>query len=194
MINPRLSCCKECADALALVKEIDCKLYELSLDAYNNIIFALNLKINQQAVSDLLNYKRILLFKSQNDNYAQNYSVNMIASKIKKYIIGCRMNCLCKQPIKELSTTTTTTTIFMFGFALSRGHSYVDTGCSVTDYFSGFKSICDPDNLVIGCVIYNSNNINDPLYGGNLWYKLPDIPNVIKIDKNGVIKDIQPCT
>jgi len=109
MINPRLSCCKECADALALVKEIDCKLYELSLDAYNNIIFALNLKMNQQAVLDLLNYKRILLYKSRNENYACNYSVNMIASKIKKYIVGCRMNCLCDN--LEKTTTTTSTTI-----------------------------------------------------------------------------------
>jgi len=83
MLTPKITDCKECADILPLIEEINCKLFELSLSAYNNIIFSLNLTIDQTAALDLLNYKRILMYKLVNPNYASAYSVNMIASRVK---------------------------------------------------------------------------------------------------------------
>ena len=83
MLTPRLTNCKECADISSLIAEIDCKLAELSVNLYNNIVFILNKKINQEAISDLLLYKRILQYKYCNPNYAGEYTVNMIQSRIK---------------------------------------------------------------------------------------------------------------
>ncbi len=86
MITPKLTACKNCADILPLIDEIDCKIFEASLLAYNNIIFGLNLYINQTVIWDLLTYRRILMYKNSNPDYACNFSVNMIANKIKLLI------------------------------------------------------------------------------------------------------------
>jgi hypothetical protein len=50
---------------------------------YNNIMFAINKPISQTLMFDLLNYKRILTYKVCNPDYAGDYTVTMIASKIK---------------------------------------------------------------------------------------------------------------
>ena len=86
MLNPKITDCKECADILPLIEEINCRIFKLSLSAYNNIVFALNLPINYTAALDLLNYKRILMYKLVNPDYAGEFSVNMIASKVKLLI------------------------------------------------------------------------------------------------------------
>lgn len=86
MITPRLTYCKECADILPLIEAINCKIFKLSLEAYNNIVYALNLHVNTNAALDLLNYKRILMYKLVNPDYASEFSVNMIASKVKLLI------------------------------------------------------------------------------------------------------------
>ena len=83
MLTPRLTNCTECADILTLLQDIDCKMGKLAKDLYNNIIFALNRPISQEVMSDLLNYKRILIYKVCNPDYAGDYTVTMIASKIK---------------------------------------------------------------------------------------------------------------
>ena len=83
MLSPRLTNCAQCADVASLILEIDCKIAEVSNNLYNNIIFMLNKSIAGEAMYDLLNYKRILMYKICNPDYAGNYTVNMIASKIK---------------------------------------------------------------------------------------------------------------
>ena len=83
MLSPRLTNCAQCADAASLILEIDCKIAEVSNNLYNNIIFMLNKSVSEEAMYDLLNYKRILMYKICNPDYAGNYTVNMIASKIK---------------------------------------------------------------------------------------------------------------
>jgi len=83
MLNPRLTNCPQCEDIPSLIKEIDCKLAELSSDLYNNIVFMLNKSVPSTAILDLLNYKRILQYKTCNPNYAGNFSINSIASRIK---------------------------------------------------------------------------------------------------------------
>mgnify|MGYP003640949902 CR=1 FL=1 len=83
MLNPRLTNCTECANINSLIEEIDCKVAELANVLYNNIVFMLNKSFNSTTMFDLLMYKRILSYKICNPDYAGNYSVNMIASKIK---------------------------------------------------------------------------------------------------------------
>ena len=83
MLTPRLTNCPQCADIPFLISEIDCKLSELSNNLYNNMVYLLNKSIDKETVFDLLQYKRILMYKICNPDYAGKYSVNMIASKIK---------------------------------------------------------------------------------------------------------------
>jgi len=83
MLSPRLTNCPECADIPSLISQIDCKVSEISNDLYNNVVFILNKNINYEALSDLLMYKQILQYKICNPNYAGDYTVNMIASKIQ---------------------------------------------------------------------------------------------------------------
>ena len=83
MLAPRLINYPECGTISQLLNDIDCKLVEMAGSLYNNTVFMLNKPINYEAILDLLNYKRILLFKHCNPDYAGKYTVEMIASKIK---------------------------------------------------------------------------------------------------------------
>lgn len=83
MLSPRLSECIECSNISVLLCDIDHKLAELANIQYNNIVFALNKPFPEEVMSDLLNYKRILMYRTCNCDYAGNFSVNQIGSKIK---------------------------------------------------------------------------------------------------------------
>lgn len=83
MLTPRLTYCLECTDISTIITEIDCKLYEMSNSLYNNIVFILNKSFDSETMSDLLKYKKILMFKLCNPDYAGHYTVNMISNKIK---------------------------------------------------------------------------------------------------------------
>ena len=82
MLYPRLVD-TDCSTIPALLHDIDHKLNELGANLYNNIVYMLNQPVPATAIIDLLNYKRILLFKYCNPEYAGLYTVEMIASKIK---------------------------------------------------------------------------------------------------------------
>lgn len=83
MLTPRLINYPACATIPALLVDIDCKLKELSSNLYNNLVYALNEPIPAGAILDLLNYRRILVYKYCNENYAAAYTVDMIASRVK---------------------------------------------------------------------------------------------------------------
>ena len=163
MITPRSTCCKECVDILPLIEEIDCRLYELSLRAYNNIVFSLNSPINQEAVLDLLNYKRILTYKYINSNYASHFTETDIASKIKKYVVGCRANCNCNKtpavgfippiPLTTTSTSSTTSTTTSTSSTTTTTTTAVPTNFSFdnTDWaFIGLTDETSFTNYLIG--------------------------------------------
>lgn len=86
MLTYRLTNCVECTTIPALLADIDCKLTELAKSQYNNIVFVLNQYIPSTVISDLLNYKRILQCKTCNADYANCYSIDQIASKVKLLI------------------------------------------------------------------------------------------------------------
>jgi hypothetical protein len=83
MLSPRLTNCVECGSIPDLLKDIDCKLTEVSFSLYNNITLMLNKPVAMSVMLDLLNYKRILTYKYWNPLYAEKYSVEQIANKVK---------------------------------------------------------------------------------------------------------------
>jgi len=86
MLSPRLTNCVDCATIPSLLTDIDCKLKDLAKIEYNNLVFILNSRISGDVMSALLNYKRILTYKYCNPDYASDYSVEDIASKVKLLI------------------------------------------------------------------------------------------------------------
>lgn len=83
MLSPRLTHCPECASIPALIAEIDCKLANLANNLYNNVVYILNQPVPGGAMLDLITYRRILVYKLCNPNYAAAFTVNMIASRVK---------------------------------------------------------------------------------------------------------------
>jgi hypothetical protein len=106
MLTPRLTNCKDCYDIFLLLKEIDCKLSEYSNNLYNNIILMLNNPVYQDNMFALITYRRILMFKYTNSEYACKYTLQEISSRIKSLTLGCKPKCTNK-----ITTTTTTTKI-----------------------------------------------------------------------------------
>ena len=86
MLSPRLVNCLDCITPKALITDIDCKLTDLSNNQYNNIVYMLNLPFPNLVIGDLLNYKRILVNKLCNPDYAACFSVQQIASRVKLLI------------------------------------------------------------------------------------------------------------
>lgn len=83
MINVRLTTCSETSDILTLLNDIECKITDISKNLYNNTVFALNAPIKFEVMTDLLIYRRILQYKYCNADYVKEFSVNVIASRVK---------------------------------------------------------------------------------------------------------------
>lgn len=121
MLSPRLTNCPECANIPSLLKKIDCKLAELGNNLYNNISYMLNKPIPAGDITQLITYRRILMYKLCNPNYVQEYTVSMISSRVIRLTAGCVSRCNTPEPcieepcdiaiVPNPTTTTTTTTI-----------------------------------------------------------------------------------
>ena len=83
MLYPNTVDCTNCASIIQLLEDIECSVLYYSKRMYNNIIFSLNKPINYSVLIDLFSYRRILMYKQINPNYASEYTIEMIASKIK---------------------------------------------------------------------------------------------------------------
>jgi len=119
MLSPRLTNCPECANIPSLLRKIDCKLAELGNNLYNNISYMLNKPVPADDILQLIGYRRILMYKYCNPNYVNEYSVQMIASRVIRLTLGCVSKCNelercleepCDIPIVQNPTTTTTST------------------------------------------------------------------------------------
>lgn len=111
MIDPRLTNCNQCTTIASLLAKIDCKITEVAKMLYNNITLMLGYTIKQDMMVDLLNYKRILTYKSYNLDYASDYTIEMIASKVIILTGNCKSNCQQSIYVPPTTTTTTTTTV-----------------------------------------------------------------------------------
>lgn len=83
MLSPRLTDCVDCNKIPTLLSDIDCKIKDLANKQYNNIVFALNYKLDYCNTLDLLFYKRILQYKLINSDYAKRYTIEQIASQVR---------------------------------------------------------------------------------------------------------------
>ena len=122
MLSPRLTNCKGCADIPDLLRRIDCKLAELGNNLYNNVVFMLNKPIAVTQISELLVYKRVLMFRYCDTHYATRcpeISTEDIASKVIRltagYVSFCNEPTVCEittcaiTPCPNPTTTTTST-------------------------------------------------------------------------------------
>jgi len=121
MLSPRLTNCPECANIPSLLRDIDCKLAEYSVNMYNNMSYMLNHSVPYVAMLQLIAYKRILTYKYYNPSYLCDYSSNKLIGKVKRLTAGCvskcnepvpceieRCNIVPSEPIVFTTTTTTT--------------------------------------------------------------------------------------
>jgi len=83
MIDPRLTTCTECTTISALLNDINNRITEIAKMLYNNITLMLGYSIPSETMLDLLNYKRILTYKLSNADYAIDFTIEMIASRVK---------------------------------------------------------------------------------------------------------------
>lgn len=109
MLSIKVTNCRDCAQASKLIDSIDCQLAKMANNLYMNISYMLDKPVEASSMSALLHYKRILTFKTCNADWASDYSVTDIASRINFLTVGCK--CCDQASSGELTTTTTTTTI-----------------------------------------------------------------------------------
>ena len=117
MLSPRLTNCPECSDIPSLLKKIDCKLAELGNNLYNNISYMLNKPVPAGDITQLIAYRRILLYKLCNPSYVHEYTIPMISSRVIRLTVGCVSRCNTPEPCIEepcditiVPNPTTTTT------------------------------------------------------------------------------------
>ena len=104
MLTPRLTNAVYYNTIPVLMEEIDNAIASIANELYYNTIYSLHRNVACGPLSDLLQYKRILLYKSCNPNYCPDYSVEQIAGRVIVLTKG-----ITALPI-NINTTTTTTT------------------------------------------------------------------------------------
>lgn len=108
MLSLKLTSCRECAEIPNLLNSIDCKLSKMANTLYLNIAYMLNKPTQACIMSSLLHYKRILTYKQCNADWASDYSVEDIASRVNYLTAGCKC---CEESAFKVTTTTTTTVL-----------------------------------------------------------------------------------
>lgn len=154
MLYPKTSTCLECEKIQPLIDAIDCKLKQLSIVLYNNIVFMLNKTVDYSIMLDLINYKRILEYKKVNELYAEKYSVNEISNKVRLHTAGCVKDCIEPLPFRTTTTTTSTSTTSTTTTTTSSTTTTTTTTCY----------ICSEEDLVIGTQTWMSCNLDVTTY------------------------------
>lgn len=107
MLSIKVTSCRECAEISTLINSIDCQLASMANNLYLNIAYMLDKPVEGCKMSSLIHYRRILMYKSCNPDWACDYSVENIASRVHFLTSGCK----CCEASRSIVTTTTTTTI-----------------------------------------------------------------------------------
>jgi hypothetical protein len=105
MLTPRLTDALYYTTIPVLMDEIDNALAAIANELYYNIIYSLHTDVTCGPMDDLLHYKRILLYKLSNSIYANSFTVEEIAGRVKILISG-----ITSTPINILNSTTSSTT------------------------------------------------------------------------------------
>lgn len=118
MLTSKNTNCDACKDISLILDNIDCAIFDISKNLYNNIAYLLNKKIDAERFQNLLHYKRILTYKLYNPEYVCKFSFECILSEVKKLTLGCKKECDCFAHTFEeieITTTTSTTTVIQEG-------------------------------------------------------------------------------
>lgn len=103
MLKAYLKQCNNCQSLKDLLEDIDCSLYNLIRNKYNNEKFNVEEYFSLEHFKDLSRYKRILTYRIYNPNYTRVNSQDLIA-QVQKLIYG-DTNC---SRCFDCDTTTTT--------------------------------------------------------------------------------------
>lgn len=160
MLNIKVTNCRDCAQASKLIDSIDCQLAKMANNLYMNISYMLDKPVEACNMSALLHYKRILTFKSCNADWASDYSVDDIASRINFLTVGCK--CCDQSSSGELTTTTTTTS------TSSTTTTTTTTVAPLTLFFVALDDGCPP-NPVINIGAYHNGVGALPTNGNQVW-------------------------
>lgn len=106
MLSVKLTNCRECSQIPELLKAIDCKLALMANNLYLNMAYMLDKPVEGANISRLIHYKRILTYKYCNPDYALDFSVESIGSRVRFLTYGCKC---CDQSATRITTTSTTT-------------------------------------------------------------------------------------
>ncbi len=107
MLKVRETACRECSLINELIKKIDCQVAKMAHNLYVNLVYMVNKPIEACKISTLLHYKRILTYKACNAEYAVDFSVEKIGSRVNFLSVGC--DC-CNEPVSIINRCTTSTT------------------------------------------------------------------------------------
>jgi hypothetical protein len=94
MVYPRLVNNLTCGDIPALISNINCRMMGLSYALYNNTIYAMNKKVAPDDMLRLITYKEILTIKYCDPDYLKEFTLPMIASKVKLLTLNCKSKCV----------------------------------------------------------------------------------------------------
>jgi hypothetical protein len=169
MLSPRLTNCPECANIPSLLKKIDCKLAELGNLLYNNISYMLNKPVPSSDMLQLIGYRRILMYKYYNPNYASKYSVQMIASRVIRLTAGCVSKCNEPEPCLEEpcnidivpNPTTTTTSTSSTSTTTTSSSSSTTTTTTIAEPTT---TTTTSTPITIDCITYLASNGNVYVY------------------------------
>jgi hypothetical protein len=168
----------DCNDILSLINAINCKLYEASRVAYSNIVYSLNIPIDQSLLIDLLTYKEILIRKYSNPIYDCTFTLEKIANRVRLLTAGCS-SCTTDEVIIVFYTTTTSTS----------SSTTTTTSSLPPAYQYRYNAYpCGVCTLVAAGTFYNS----EPLEL-NKYYYHPTIGQVILITEH-MVDSVNPNT
>jgi hypothetical protein len=94
MVYPRLVNNLTCGEIPALLRNINCRMTVLAYALYNNTIYIMNKKVDPADMLRLMAYKEILTIKYCDPDYLKEFTVPMIASKVKRLTLNCKSNCV----------------------------------------------------------------------------------------------------
>lgn len=108
MLSLKLTSCRECAEIPYMISAIDCMLAKISKNLYQNLTLMINNPIDREQFNSLLIYKRVLIYKYCNPDYASDFTLQMVSNRVNVLTSGC--NKPCTEPNSSVAITTTTTT------------------------------------------------------------------------------------
>ncbi len=86
LINNKLNKCKGCEGIQATIEELDCFISEQGQNLLNNKRFALSKKVLIDKINSAIRYKNILIKKSYNPGYLQEFKILDIINQAKQVI------------------------------------------------------------------------------------------------------------